>query len=316
MQPRHAVLQGTRRGPAAIRAAAADAEISSQRRPAGHRPDPGAPRRQDPDLSRTRSSPSTTRRERATPSSSTPAPSPTCRRPAKPRHRRADRAAGWCVSPTGASTRSGRALVFGRDAGSDVVVGGTDVSRRHAEIQRPPRATCWNDLSVNGTYVNGERVGRQHLLARADVIRIGHDEFRFYADVARPRPRAPRRSVPPETPAAPADRSQRTPVRHDARLAATAPQRESPRRPVAAGRRRLASLLVRSGALRGPAAADHGAGRSTSAGRTTTIWSSPIPASAPPTPSSSARTRCGSCPTWARPTALSSRVSRSPARRR
>ena len=39
------------------------------------------------------------------------------------------------------------------------------------------------DLSVNGTYVNGERVGRQHLLARADVIRIGHDEFRFYADV-------------------------------------------------------------------------------------------------------------------------------------
>ena len=41
-----------------------------------------------------------------------------------------------------------------------------------------------NDLSVNGTYVNGERVGRQHLLARADVIRIGHDEFRFYADVA------------------------------------------------------------------------------------------------------------------------------------
>ena len=65
------------------------------------------------------------------------------------------------------------------------------MSRRHAEIEATPEGYVLNDLSVNGTYVNGERVGRQHLLARADVIRIGHDEFRFYADVAPPpRPRA------------------------------------------------------------------------------------------------------------------------------
>ena len=49
-----------------------------------------------------------------------------------------------------------------------------------------PEGYVLNDFSVNGTYVNGERVGRQHLLARADVIRIGHDEFRFYADAASP----------------------------------------------------------------------------------------------------------------------------------
>ena len=77
---------------------------------------------------------------------------------------------------------SGASLVFGRDAGSDVVVTGNEVSRRHAEIQATPEGYVLNDLSVNGTYVNGERVGRQQLLARADVIRIGHDEFRFYAE--------------------------------------------------------------------------------------------------------------------------------------
>ena len=72
-----------------------------------------------------------------------------------------------------------------------MVVGGTEVSRRHAEIEATPEGYVLNDFSVNGTYVNGERVGRQHLLARADVIRIGHDEFRFYADVAAARrPRA------------------------------------------------------------------------------------------------------------------------------
>src|SRR4029450_9468064 len=75
-------------------------------------------------------------------------------------------------------------LVFGRDAGSDVVVAGNEVSRRHAEIQTSRDGYVLVDLSVNGTYVNGQRVGRRHLPPRADVIRIGNDEFRFYADSA------------------------------------------------------------------------------------------------------------------------------------
>ena len=58
---------------------------------------------------------------------------------------------------------------------------------------------------MNGTFVNGQRIGRTQLLARADVIRIGNDEFRFYADAAAapaapgpgpPRPSAARSGAP------------------------------------------------------------------------------------------------------------------------
>ena len=76
-------------------------------------------------------------------------------------------------------------LVFGREAGSDVVVTGTDVSRRHAEIRRTPDGGyVIADLSANGTSVNGARIDGERALARADVIRIGTDEFRFYASAS------------------------------------------------------------------------------------------------------------------------------------
>jgi pSer/pThr/pTyr-binding forkhead associated (FHA) protein len=140
-------------------------------------------------------------------------------------------------------------LVFGRDAGSDVVVTGNDVSRRHAEIQASPEGYVLMDVSVNGTYINGERAGRRHLLARADVIRIGNDEYRFYADAVSPSgPRIPR-SVPAATPVRP-------PTGAGARLSDTlhglptsAPKgATTPTEPTVAP---LASLLIRSGALRG-----------------------------------------------------------------
>ncbi|MFI5206821.1 MAG: FHA domain-containing protein [Gemmatimonadales bacterium] len=87
----------------------------------------------------------------------------------------------------------GTSLKFGRDASADVVVAGTQVSRRHAEIVQSPRGYILVDNSTNGTWVNGERVQNQRLLARADVIRIGEEEFRFYADAA------PAASAPPAT---------------------------------------------------------------------------------------------------------------------
>jgi pSer/pThr/pTyr-binding forkhead associated (FHA) protein len=77
-----------------------------------------------------------------------------------------------------------QSLVFGRDAGCDVVITNKDVSRRHAEIMPTPQGYVVVDSSTNGTLVNGQRVHGQVLLARADVIRIGDHEFRFYADVA------------------------------------------------------------------------------------------------------------------------------------
>ncbi len=89
-------------------------------------------------------------------------------------------------------------LVLGRDAACDVVVTNKDVSRRHAEILATPNGYVLVDSSTNGTFVNGQRVTGQMILARADVIRVGTDEFRFYADVALP-PRAV-----PSPPAAPA----------------------------------------------------------------------------------------------------------------
>jgi pSer/pThr/pTyr-binding forkhead associated (FHA) protein len=39
--------------------------------------------------------------------------------------------------------------------------------------------------------VNGERIQGSHRLARADVIRVGGEEFRFYADVLTPTPASP-----------------------------------------------------------------------------------------------------------------------------
>ena len=89
-------------------------------------------------------------------------------------------------------------LVFGREAGCDVVVAGKDVSRRHAEIVQTPKGYLLVDTSTNGTFVNEERVEGQRILARTDVIRLGDEQFRFYADAA-PAPAAP---PPPPGPAA------------------------------------------------------------------------------------------------------------------
>src|SRR6266550_586266 len=81
---------------------------------------------------------------------------------------------------------TGASLVFGREAGCDVVVAGNDVSRRHAEIVQTPKGYLLVDSSTNGTLVNDARIEGQRMLARADVITIGEEKFRFYADTAAP----------------------------------------------------------------------------------------------------------------------------------
>ena len=77
-------------------------------------------------------------------------------------------------------------IVMGRDAGCDVVIGKNEVSRRHAEIAPTEQGYLVRDMSSNGVFVNGERVRGSHRLARADVIRVGGEEFRFYADMPAP----------------------------------------------------------------------------------------------------------------------------------
>jgi pSer/pThr/pTyr-binding forkhead associated (FHA) protein len=57
------------------------------------------------------------------------------------------------------------------------------VSRNHAELSLGPAGYVLRDVSANGVYVNNARTGDAQALRRGDVIRIGSEEFRFYADV-------------------------------------------------------------------------------------------------------------------------------------
>src|SRR5713101_197449 len=151
---------------------------------------------------------------------------------------------------------TGPSLVFGREAGCDVVVSGKDVSRRHAEIVQTPRGYLLVDSSTNGTFVNETRVEGQRILQRADVIRIGDEQFRFYADVA-PAPPAPpvlpappASAGPPPGPAANAPQAApQAPPGASERLRDTMHGLEPAPRPSQAGS--LASFLVKSGTLKG-----------------------------------------------------------------
>jgi pSer/pThr/pTyr-binding forkhead associated (FHA) protein len=98
-------------------------------------------------------------------------------------------------------------IVLGRDASAGIVVAQTEVSRRHAEIAPAANGYVVHDHSTNGVFVNGTRVQGSQLLSRADVIRIGTEEFRFYADVA-----APAKSATPPVSAAPVAPAAAAPV--------------------------------------------------------------------------------------------------------
>src|SRR2546430_14701931 len=137
---------------------------------------------------------------------------------------------------------TGASLVFGREAGCDVVVAGTDVSRRHAEIVHTPRGYLVVDSSTNGTFVNEEPVQGQHILARTDVIRIGEEQFRFYAEA----PPLTASSPPPAASGVSPEQLKHT--MHGMESAAHGMESAAPARPAGAA---FASFLVRSGGLVG-----------------------------------------------------------------
>jgi pSer/pThr/pTyr-binding forkhead associated (FHA) protein len=189
-----------------------------------------------------------------------------------------------CLTDGREYTVGDQPLVFGREAGCDIVVPTKEVSRRHAEIMATPQGYVLVDSSVNGTFVNGDRVSGQRILARADVIRVGDHEFRFYADMAAAPPPPgpivvttplpgtvpvpptpspvvltppPAASAPPAPPPprvtgpTPAGAQQRL---HDTMYGAAlgdAPAAPPPPVPRPSGTMPLASMLVRSGALKG-----------------------------------------------------------------
>ena len=118
-------------------------------------------------------------------------------------------------------------ITIGRDASAEIVVAQTSVSRRHAQVIATANGYVVNDLSTNGIFVNGEKVNASQPLSRADVIRVGTEEFRFYADVAPigAKPPAPAPAAPLAKPA-PAPTSPPTPPQRPATpppIAAPAP---------------------------------------------------------------------------------------------
>jgi pSer/pThr/pTyr-binding forkhead associated (FHA) protein len=125
-------------------------------------------------------------------------------------------------------------LIFGRDAACDVVIESTDVSRRHAFIKNTPEGYLLEDTSVNGVLVNGARIEGRRVLKRADVIRMGPAEFRFYAEAA---------PMPPTPPPGAAHRLYDTVHGMPAMVPALASPPTSPPP--------LATILVRTGGLRG-----------------------------------------------------------------
>ena len=70
---------------------------------------------------------------------------------------------------------SGPLLGLGRDASNAVRLHDTEVSRRHAECRQIEGGYCLVDVgSANGTFLNGERVGRgDRKLRRGDVLTCG-----------------------------------------------------------------------------------------------------------------------------------------------
>jgi len=280
VQPRHAIVQGLENGSAAIRRASQGAEILVNGVRQGDDPTPllhgdkiqiGPHELLVVDPARAGHTKffDSSAFEKFTP----PAPS----RPAAP----AVATGGRLVCLTdGREYQVGAALVIGRDASADVVVPGNEVSRRHAQIVATEQGFVLVDTSTNGAFVNGHRIEGSCVLQRADVIRIGADEFRFYAE-ATPAPVTPApepaKAAAPPAPPAPAPPTPAPPAPEPQAPAAAAPgeaptgaqQRlfntmfgvggvpeggtppSGPVTPISVVDAPIASLLVRSGSLKG-----------------------------------------------------------------
>ncbi|WEG10137.1 FHA domain-containing protein [Microbacterium horticulturae] len=75
-------------------------------------------------------------------------------------------------------------MTVGRHPEADIFFDDVTVSRRHAEITRDrSRFEIVDQRSLNGTYVNGERVDRAGL-ANGDEVRIGKFRLNFFGSPA------------------------------------------------------------------------------------------------------------------------------------
>lgn len=139
-------------------------------------------------------------------------------------------------------------LTFGREVENGVVIASTEISRKHASIQATAGGYVITDHSTNGVWVNGHRIADEQLLGRGDVIKMGSEEFRFYADVAKPAPAPAAPAAPATAPAAEAPPSVVPPV-----VPPVVPASTEPAAPPAPARRpALATLeVINEGPLKG-----------------------------------------------------------------
>jgi pSer/pThr/pTyr-binding forkhead associated (FHA) protein len=76
--------------------------------------------------------------------------------------------------------REGQTLRIGRSTAADIVLDDASVSRRHAVVvHRAGRTMILDDRSLNGVFVNGERVG-EAVLNDGDGIAIGRVSVRYH----------------------------------------------------------------------------------------------------------------------------------------
>jgi hypothetical protein len=76
------------------------------------------------------------------------------------------------------------ATTVGRHPDSDIFLDDVTVSRRHAELLQAASGMLLKDLgSLNGSYVNGERV-EERALATGDEVQIGRFKLLFVGDSA------------------------------------------------------------------------------------------------------------------------------------
>jgi pSer/pThr/pTyr-binding forkhead associated (FHA) protein len=98
-------------------------------------------------------------------------------RPAPGRYLAADEGGELVLFALG--DRDGQSLHIGRSPASDIQLEDPSVSRRHAVIaHRGGRAVLLDDRSLNGIYVNGQRVS-EAALHDGDWIAIGHVSLRY-----------------------------------------------------------------------------------------------------------------------------------------
>ncbi len=93
---------------------------------------------------------------------------------------------GFVVQRAGRLVRifawEGDRVVAGRDPECELVLNGAEVSRRHACFEREEEGYWVRDLdSINGVFVNGERIAR-HRLSVGDEVRIEDFELTFLLD--------------------------------------------------------------------------------------------------------------------------------------